>query len=280
MAFELPGLAYGYEALEPHIDARTMAVHHSKHHATYVRGLNAAAAQDAALAGLSLERIVANVAPSDTALRNSGGGHWNHSFFWKAMAPPGSTNGPSSGLKAAIDASFGSLEAMQAQFNKAAAGRFGSGWAWLGVGRDGDLVVSSTANQDNPLMRNVVEIPSTPILGLDVWEHAYYLHYQNRRPEYIQAFWQVVNWDFVNESFAGVTKVRVTVRTRHPADGPDPPPPPLSPQTHHSPPPPPFPSRPPTCPLRALGVVSEAPALRATRWVRRRGCKGFFGRRS
>jgi len=175
MAFELPGLAYEYEALEPHIDAQTMAVHHSKHHNTYVRGLNAAVAQDAAHAGQSLEHIVANVAPSDTAVRNSGGGHWNHSFFWKAMAPPGTTNGPSSGLKAAIDASFGSLEAMQAQFNEAAAGRFGSGWAWLGVGGNGDLVVSSTANQDNPLMRNVVEIPSTPILGLDVWEHAYYL---------------------------------------------------------------------------------------------------------
>ena len=244
MAFELPGLAYEYEALEPHIDAQTMAVHHSKHHNTYVRGLNAAVAQDAALAGRSLEHIVANVAPSDTAVRNSGGGHWNHSFFWKAMAPPGTTNGPSSGLKAAIDASFGSLEAMQAQFNEAAAGRFGSGWAWLGVGGDGDLVVSSTANQDNPLMRNVVEIPSTPILGLDVWEHAYYLHYQNRRPEYIQAFWQVVNWDFVNENFAGVAKVRASVRTKPPAPGPDPPRPPVPPDaplTYPSP----FPYHPP-----------------------------------
>lgn len=166
-------------------------------------------AKDASLSGLSLDGIVANVDPLNTPVRNSGGGHWNHSFFWKAMATPGSTNGPSVELKAAIDSCFGSLEAMQAQFNKAAAGRFGSGWAWLGVGADGRLIVTSTANQDNPLMRNVVETTSAPILGLDVWEHAYYLTYQNRRPEYIAAFWEVVNWDFVNDNFAAHATVRI-----------------------------------------------------------------------
>jgi len=180
-------------------------------------------AKDVSLSGLSLDGIVANVDPLNTPVRNSGGGHWNHSFFWKTMATPGSTNGPSVELKTAIDSCFGSLEAMQAQFNKAAAGRFGSGWAWLGVGAAGRLIVTSTANQDNPLMRNVVETTSAPILGLDVWEHAYYLTYQNRRPEYIAAFWEVVNWDFVNENFAAHATVRASISSREPRFLPSPP---------------------------------------------------------
>merc|ERR1739848_276471 len=163
---------------------------------------------------LSLNTNVGNadLIPADvmTTVRNNGGGHWNHSFFWTVLGAPSNTNGPSSDLKTAIDGAFGSFEQMQGAFNKAAAGRFGSGWAWLGVDKDTkQLVVTSTPNQDNPLMANIVDKAHIPILGLDVWEHAYYLKYQNRRPEYISNFWKVVNWDNVNEYFKGATEGKV-----------------------------------------------------------------------
>merc|ERR1711976_466665 len=201
MAFELPALGYDYAALEPYIDWQTMSIHHTKHHQTYINNINGAMDKDA-LKGKTLEQICTSAAtvPAEllTMVRNNGGGHWNHTFFWQCMAAPGSTNGPSDALKAKIDESFGSLDEMKAKFNAAAAGRFGSGWAWLGLGDDGKLVITSTPNQDNPLMKGVADVACKPLLGLDVWEHAYYLKYQNRRPEYIANFWNVVNWDFVN----------------------------------------------------------------------------------
>lgn len=206
MAFSLPSLSYEYGALEPHIDTQTMTIHHTKHHQAYVNNLNGAVEKAVSLKGIELldlqKAIGTDKIPEDvaTAVRNNGGGHWNHSFFWKVMTSPSSTNGPNAELKAAIDAAFGSQDQMQSQFNAAAAGRFGSGWAWLGVKSDGSLVVTSTPNQDNPLMP-VADVQCTPILGLDVWEHAYYLKYQNRRPEYIAAFWNVVNWEEVCKSF-------------------------------------------------------------------------------
>jgi len=206
MAHELPELGYAYDALEPHIDARTMEIHHSKHHAAYVAGLNGALEGNADLEGVSVEALIQNLdkVPADiqTPVRNHGGGHFNHSLFWKVIAPGGAT-APSGELAEAIDASFGSLDALKEEFAKAAATRFGSGWAWLGVKADGSLAISSTANQDNPLMGDFVgACGCKPILGLDVWEHAYYLNYQNRRPDYIAAFWNVVNWDVVAENFA------------------------------------------------------------------------------
>ncbi len=193
MAFELPKLPYEYAALEPHIDARTMEIHHSKHHNAYVTNLNKAI-EGTPLASQSIEEILKGVSKSSAAVRNNGGGHFNHSLFWKVMKPGGGGL-PTDDLAAAINRDFGSFDTFKEQFNNAGATRFGSGWAWLLV-HDGKLVVTSSPNQDNPLM-DVAEVKGTPILGLDVWEHAYYLNYQNRRPDYIGAFWNVVNWDEV-----------------------------------------------------------------------------------
>jgi Fe-Mn family superoxide dismutase len=198
MAFQLPALPYAFDALEPHIDARTMEIHHGKHHNAYVTNLNAAIA-GTDLEGKSLEELM-KVAGSNTAVRNNGGGHWNHSLFWEIISPNGGGL-PSGELAAAIDAKFGSFDAFKETFNKAAATRFGSGWAWLCIDTKKELCVCSSPNQDNPLM-DVSECPGTPILGLDVWEHAYYLHYQNRRPDYIAAFWNLVNWDAVSKRYA------------------------------------------------------------------------------
>jgi Fe-Mn family superoxide dismutase len=198
MAFQLPSLPYALDALEPHIDARTMEIHHGKHHNAYVTNLNAAIA-GTDLESKSLEELM-KVAGSNTAVRNNGGGHWNHSLFWEIISPTGGGL-PTGELAAAIDAKFGSFDAFKETFNKAAATRFGSGWAWLCIDTKKELCVCSSPNQDNPLM-DVSECPGTPILGLDVWEHAYYLHYQNRRPDYIAAFWNVVNWDAVSKRYA------------------------------------------------------------------------------
>ena len=199
MAFTLPSLAYAYDALEPHIDARTMDIHHTKHHQAYINKVNDAIA-GTDLDGKSIEDLVSNLAsvPADKlgAVRNNGGGHANHSLFWTVMGP-GKGGSPSGDLAAAIDSAFGSLDAMKEQFSAAAATRFGSGWAWLYV-EGGSLKVGSTANQDSPLMgADIAGIGGTPLLGLDVWEHAYYLNYQNRRPDYVSAFWNVIDWDAV-----------------------------------------------------------------------------------
>jgi len=201
MSYQLPELGYAYDALEPHIDARTMEIHHTKHHNAYVTNLNAALGGHAELADKPICQLVMGVAdvPEEirTAVRNNGGGHLNHSMFWKLMAPGGSKE-PTGEVAKGIEASFGSFEAFKEAFGKAAATRFGSGWAWLGVKDDGRFAVCSTANQDNPLMGDAIAgCGCLPILGLDVWEHAYYLNYQNRRPDYIAAFWNVVNWDAV-----------------------------------------------------------------------------------
>ena len=198
MAFELPSLPYALNALEPHIDARTMEIHHGKHHNAYVINLNAAIA-GTDLEGKSLEELM-KVAGSNAAVRNNGGGHWNHSLFWQILSPTGGGL-PTGALAAAIDAKFGSFDAFKETFNKAGATRFGSGWAWLCVDTKKELCVCSSPNQDNPLM-DVSDCPGTPILGLDVWEHAYYLHYQNRRPDYIAAFWNLVNWEEVSKRYA------------------------------------------------------------------------------
>ncbi len=198
MAFELPSLPYALNALEPHIDARTMEIHHGKHHNAYVTNLNTAIA-GTDLEGKSLEELM-KVAGSNAAVRNNGGGHWNHSLFWQILSPTGGGL-PIGALAAAIDAKFGSFDAFKETFNKAGATRFGSGWAWLCVDTKKELCVCSSPNQDNPLM-DVSDCPGTPILGLDVWEHAYYLHYQNRRPDYIAAFWNLVNWEEVSKRYA------------------------------------------------------------------------------
>lgn len=198
MAFELPKLNYNYTDLEPHIDAKTMEIHHSKHHQAYVNNLNAAI-ENTDAASMSIEEIVKNISKFSPAVRNNGGGHWNHTFFWNVMSPNGGGN-PSGELASKIDAQFGSFEAMKEEFNKAATTRFGSGWAWLCKKADGSLCICSTPNQDNPLM-DIAECPGTPIIGLDVWEHAYYLNYQNRRPDYIAAFWNVVNWEAAAENY-------------------------------------------------------------------------------
>jgi Fe-Mn family superoxide dismutase len=200
--FTLPPLPYPPAALEPAIDARTMSLHHDRHHAGYVANLNAQIEADPSLADRSLDDLQRRVAGLPEAVRNNGGGHFNHSLFWTVMAPPGEGGAPSPELEAAITAAFGSRQAMQDQFNRAAAGRFGSGWAWLIRRPDGELAITSTANQDNPLMDLPGIERGTPLLGLDVWEHAYYLRYQNRRPDYIQAWWSVVNWNEVNRRFA------------------------------------------------------------------------------
>ncbi|GAB7088394.1 superoxide dismutase [Marinifilum fragile] len=198
MAFELPKLAYAYDALEPHIDARTMEIHHSKHHAGYTNNLNAAIA-GTDLEGKSIEEILANISQHSVAVRNNGGGFYNHDLFWKVMSPNGGGK-PSGDLLTAIEKDFGSFDAFKEEFSKAAATRFGSGWAWLVKQADGKLVVTSTANQDNPLM-DIADVKGTPILGLDVWEHAYYLKFQNRRPDYISVFWEVINWEEVVKRF-------------------------------------------------------------------------------
>jgi Fe-Mn family superoxide dismutase len=204
MAYTLPALPYGYNALEPHVDARTMEIHHTKHHQAYINNVNAAIA-GTELEKLDVEKLIADLSkvPDDKrgVVRNNGGGHANHSLFWTIMGP-GCGGSPAGDLAAAIDAAFGSFENFKTEFGKAATTRFGSGWAWLVV-KGGKVAVGSTANQDSPLMGEAVAgIGGTPILGLDVWEHAYYLHYQNRRPDYITAFWNVVNWNEVAKRFA------------------------------------------------------------------------------
>lgn len=201
MAFTLPALPYAPDALEPHIDAMTMQIHHGKHHQAYVDNLNKAIA-GTEHENKSLEDIVAAAGSISPAVRNNGGGHWNHSFFWESLTPGGSA--PKGKLIEVIDAVFGSLDALKEKFNAAGMGRFGSGWAWLII-KDGQLSISSTPNQDNPLM-DVAEVKGTPLLGVDVWEHAYYLKYQNKRAEYLSAFWNVVNWDKVNERFTAASK--------------------------------------------------------------------------
>jgi Fe-Mn family superoxide dismutase len=200
--FELPALPYAHNALEPHIDEKTMEIHHGKHHQAYVNNLNNAVKGNAA-EGVSLTDLVHNISKYSPAIRNNGGGHWNHSFFWGIMGPNGGGQ-PTGALMDAIVASFGSFDAMKEQFNSAGTTRFGSGWAWLII-HDHKLAITSTPNQDNPLM-DIAEVKGTPILGLDVWEHAYYLHYQNRRPDYIGAFWNVINWSAVNAHFEAATK--------------------------------------------------------------------------
>jgi len=200
--FALPPLPYGAEALEPAIDATTMTIHHDRHHGAYVANLNAQIPANPSLKSLSLEALQGQIFRYPMAVRNNGGGHWNHSQFWAVMAPQGQGGSPSDELLAAIDSGFGSMEEMQSQFNQAAATRFGSGWAWLIRKPDGSLAISSTANQDNPLMDLPGMERGTPLLGLDVWEHAYYLTYQNRRPDYIKAWWSLVNWNEVNRRYA------------------------------------------------------------------------------
>lgn len=198
MAFTLPNLPYDFNALEPHIDARTMEIHHGKHHNAYVTNLNKAI-EGTDAAKLSIEDICKNISKYPVAVRNNGGGHYNHSLFWTVMGPKAGGN-PSGALADAINAAFGSFDEMKTKFNAAAGGRFGSGWAWLIKDASGKLAITSTPNQDNPLM-DIAEVKGTPILGLDVWEHAYYLHYQNRRPDYAAAFWNVVNWAEVAKRF-------------------------------------------------------------------------------
>ena len=208
MAHTLPDLPYAHDALEPHIDKQTMEIHHGKHHNTYVTNLNNA------LAGTDLEdvpvdKLIADLSkvPDDkrTAVRNNGGGHSNHSLFWKLMKPGGGGE-PTGELADAIKAAFGDFNAFKEKFAQAATTRFGSGWAWLVVGANGKLAVTSTPNQDSPLMKGVADVTGTPILGLDVWEHAYYLKYQNRRPDYIAAWWNVVNWDEVAARYKAAKK--------------------------------------------------------------------------
>jgi Fe-Mn family superoxide dismutase len=205
--FTLPALPYKTADLEPHIDAKTMEIHHGKHHQAYITNLNTAVTANAALKGKSLEELVAGLPSiSDEAVRNTvrnnGGGHWNHTFFWEIMAPAGKGGEPGDKLAAAIKSAFGSMDDFRKLFGEAATKRFGSGWAWL-IAKDGKLKVVSTPNQDNPLMKGIVPDSDlgTPILALDVWEHAYYLHYQNRRPDYITAWWNVVNWSEVEKRF-------------------------------------------------------------------------------
>ncbi len=209
MAFELPALPFPADALEPHIDARTNEIHHDKHHAAYVNNLNNAVKDHADLASKSVEALISNLdaVPESirTAVRNNGGGDWNHTFFWNILKKNDGAK-PTGALAEAIDKAFGSFEAFQEKFQTAGATRFGSGWAWLVVGEDGNLAVGSTPNQDNPLMKGVSPFLGTPLLGVDVWEHAYYLHYQNRRPDYLKAFWNVVNWDAVAKHYEAATK--------------------------------------------------------------------------
>jgi Fe-Mn family superoxide dismutase len=198
MSFQLPDLPYAFDALEPHIDARTMEIHHDKHHAGYTSKLNAAL-EGTENADKSIEELLANVDSLGSGIRNNGGGFYNHSLFWKVMGPDGGGN-PSGSLASAIDSDLGGVDKLKEAFNNAAATQFGSGWAWVIVGANGKLHVTSTPNQDNNLMPGAGAM-GTPILGLDVWEHAYYLNYQNRRPDYISAFWNVINWKQVAENY-------------------------------------------------------------------------------
>jgi superoxide dismutase, Fe-Mn family len=200
--FQLPALPYSFDALEPHIDKMTMEIHHGKHHAAYVTNLNKAV-EGTDLAKLKLEDILKNAGKHPAAVRNNGGGHYNHSMFWNLLSAKGGT--PTPEVAAAITKKFGSFDKFKDEFSKAGKDRFGSGWAWLIVDPSGELKVTSTANQDNPLM-DVAEVKGTPILGLDVWEHAYYLKYQNKRPDYIAAFWNIVNWSEVGKKYASVAK--------------------------------------------------------------------------
>ncbi len=206
MAYELPKLPYAYDALVPHIDAKTMEIHHTKHHQAYITNANNALKDHAALAALPVDTLIADLSKVPEgirgAVRNNAGGHSNHSFFWTILGP-GKGGAPKGKLAEAIHASFGSFDNFKAEFGKAAATRFGSGWAWLVVGADKKLAVGSTANQDSPLMgKAVAGFEGKPVIGLDVWEHAYYLNYQNRRPDYVTAFWNVVDWDAAERNFA------------------------------------------------------------------------------
>ena len=204
MAHELPSLPYAYDGLEPHIDARTMEIHHSKHHQTYITKLNGAIEGNADLEGKSIEDLISDLSliPEGIrgAVRNNGGGHANHSFFWNNLSPNGGGD-PVGSLADAINSAFGSFDELKTQFANAGATRFGSGWAWVVAKADKTLAVTSTPNQDSPLMTGVADVEGTPIIGLDVWEHAYYLNYQNRRPDYIDAFWNVVNWEQAEETY-------------------------------------------------------------------------------
>lgn len=202
--FTLPPLPYAASALEPVIDTETMRLHHDKHHQAYVDALNTAVAANPALQGMSLEQLVTSAGELPPAVRNNAGGHWNHTFFWDTMTAPSQTGQPSPQLREAIDQQFGSLDGMKSAVNDAGAKRFGSGWTWLIVGQGGQLAVTSTPNQDNPLM-DVAEVKGKPLLGNDVWEHAYYLKHQNRRAEYLNDWWQVVNWGEVSDRFAAAT---------------------------------------------------------------------------
>lgn len=198
MAFTLAPLPYANDALEPHFDAKTMEIHHDKHHQAYVTNLNNAI-EGTDNAGKSLEELVSAAGSISPAVRNNGGGHWNHTFFWNILSSDGG-GAPKGDLAKAIDAKFGSFDAFKDEFKKAATSRFGSGWAWLIGTGGGEVAVTSTPNQDNPLM-DVAEVKGTPIIGLDVWEHAYYLKYQNKRPDFIDAFWNVVDWDAAEKNF-------------------------------------------------------------------------------
>ena len=199
MSFKLPDLSYDYNALEPYIDARTMEIHHSKHHAAYTANFNKSL-EGSSLEGINVEEIFAGISSAPAAVRNNGGGFYNHNLYWSIMGPAGGE--PTGELLEAINSAFGSVSDFKSKFSTAAATRFGSGWAWLVKQADGTLAVSSTPNQDNPLM-DLAEVKGTPLLNIDVWEHAYYLNYQNRRPEYIEAFWNVINWDEVSKRLRG-----------------------------------------------------------------------------
>ncbi|MGA1375901.1 MAG: superoxide dismutase, partial [Steroidobacteraceae bacterium] len=204
-SFSLAPLPYSHDALAPVIDEQTMRIHHGRHHQAYVDNLNKAVAAAPALAGLSLEALMAQISKAGEAVRNNGGGHWNHTFFWQSMTRPGQGGSPSPELLAAINRDFGSFDQFKAAFRAAGLSRFGSGWAWLIVTSDGKLKVSSTLNQDNPLM-DIVADRGQPLLGNDVWEHAYYLQYQNRRADYLDAWWQVVDWSVVSRRYADTQK--------------------------------------------------------------------------
>ena len=209
MTYQLPALPYSFDALEPFIDALTMEIHHDKHHGAYVTNLNNAIKDKPELDAKTIEALIGDLASVPeairTTVRNNGGGHWNHSFFWKIMGPNAGGK-PSGALAAAIDAAFGSFEAFQEKFQAAGVGRFGSGWAWLCVKADKSLCICSTPNQDNPLMKGVVDCTGAPVLGVDVWEHAYYLNYQNRRPDYLKAWWNTVNWPYVESLYEAAVK--------------------------------------------------------------------------
>ena len=200
MAFELPPLPYAYDALEPTIDQETMTFHHDKHHKAYTDKLNEAVEKDASLQGKTIEQILASISSAPAVVRNNGGGYWNHDFFWKTMAPGGNGQ-PSEDLQAAIDRDLGGLDKLKEDFNTKGAGQFGSGWAWVVADAEGKLTIASTPNQDNPLM-DVADTKGTPILGNDVWEHAYYLTYRNDRGAYLKAWWNVVDWDVVSQRYA------------------------------------------------------------------------------